>query len=128
MIPLLALALQAQDSTLTRGVKLYDEGKVDDAARAFKLVVSANPGSVEAHIWLGRAYQQQIARASFIKKLNVASHAKSEFDKAVALDPRNIEAREARANYYMHAPSIAGGGLDKHQDGEPVPSRCASRR
>jgi tetratricopeptide (TPR) repeat protein len=113
MIPLLALALQAQDSTLARGVQLYDEGKVDDAARLFKQAVSTNPGSVEARIWLGRAYLQQLTRVSFIKKPIVASNAKGEFDKAVALDPQNIAAREARANYYMNAPSIAGGGMDK---------------
>ena len=113
LIPLLALALQAQDSTLARGVQLYDEGKVDDAAKAFKQAVSANPQSVDAHIWLGRAYQQQIMKVSFIKKPIVAARAKGEFDKAVALDPRNIAAREVRANFYMNAPSIAGGGMDK---------------
>src|SRR5688500_15552232 len=112
-ISLLALALQAQDSTLVRGVQLYDEGKVDDAAKAFKQAIAANPQSVDAHLWLGGAYQQQILKVSFIKKPIVAARAKGEFDKAVALDPKSIAAREVRANYYMNAPSIAGGGMDK---------------
>jgi tetratricopeptide (TPR) repeat protein len=112
-ISLLALALQGQDSTLARGVRLYEEGNFNEAARVLKKVVEADPKSVSAHIWLGRAYMQQIQTVSFVKKPFQASKAKGEFDKAVALDPRNAEAREARANYMLNAPGIAGGGVDK---------------
>jgi Flp pilus assembly protein TadD len=31
----------------------------------------------------------------------------------VALDPRHVGAREARTTYYLNAPGIAGGGVDK---------------
>jgi tetratricopeptide (TPR) repeat protein len=79
MIPLLALALQAQDSTLARGVQLYDEGKVDDAARLFKQAVSTNPGSVEARIWLGRAYLQQLAGGG-MDKARAEAAAAEQFD------------------------------------------------
>jgi Tfp pilus assembly protein PilF len=77
-ISLLALALQGQDSTLARGVRLYEEGNFNEAARVLKKVVEADPKSVPAHIWLGRAYMQQIQTVSFVKKPFQASKAKGE--------------------------------------------------
>ena len=38
---------------------------------------------------------------------------KAEFERAVALDPESIRARTALVGYYLEAPSIAGGDVEK---------------
>jgi hypothetical protein len=37
----------------------------------------------------------------------------TQYDRAVALDSANIEAAEARLDFYLNAPGIVGGGADK---------------
>ena len=38
---------------------------------------------------------------------------RTEFERAVELDPKNSEARADLAEFYIEAPSIVGGGKDK---------------
>ena len=42
-----------------------------------------------------------------------ARKAKDAFEKAVALDGKNIDALDDLFEYYVNAPAIVGGGLDK---------------
>lgn len=62
---------------------------------------------------LGDACGVQIRRASFFTKLGWARRCLAAYNRAVALDPDNVDARVARMGYYWHAPAIAGGGMDK---------------
>ncbi len=116
----LATALGAQDDQRSQLTKLVDEGRTayrnNDSERAVKLfqqVLALDDNNVDAHVWLGRTYATQVQTASIFRKPVVASRAIGEMDRAVALDPRNVEARVARTEYYMYAPGIAGGGIDK---------------
>lgn len=38
---------------------------------------------------------------------------KSAWEKAVQLDPKTVDARESLIQYYLQAPAIAGGSVDK---------------
>lgn len=62
---------------------------------------------------LGDACVEMIQRASFFAKAGWARRSLTAYDKAVALDPDDLDARSARLNYYWHAPGIAGGSMDK---------------
>ena len=67
------------------------------------------------HMWLGRALGEWAGRASFITAYNLAKRARSEFEQAVAIDPRNAEALADLGEFYSSAPGIVGGGMDKAQ-------------
>jgi tetratricopeptide (TPR) repeat protein len=54
-----------------------------------------------------------IQRASFFAKAGWARKSLAAYDRAVALDPDDLDARAGRLNYYWHAPGIAGGSMDK---------------
>src|SRR5215831_5589942 len=111
---LLASTAAAQDpSPLERGRAAYRERHSDEAIDWFEKAVAAQPDSLQPHLWLGRAYVQALTHANFLKQPLLARRARSEFDRAVEIDPRNVDVREDRATYYMYAPSIAGGGIDK---------------
>lgn len=65
------------------------------------------------HLWLGRIYGEQAARAGFLSAAGLAKKVRISFERAVELDPKSWEARTDLAEFYLEAPSIVGGGQDK---------------
>jgi tetratricopeptide (TPR) repeat protein len=61
----------------------------------------------------GRALLEKLQKASGLDQAILAGRVKAAFEKAVELDPDNIDAREALAGYYINAPFIAGGSFKK---------------
>lgn len=87
-----------------------DAGKsVDWLEKAVEL----NPRSSEYWDWLGKAYGTQAQKASKLKLPFLANKTKSAWEKAIALDPENLEAREDMMQYYLRAPGLVGGSRDK---------------
>jgi len=84
-----------------------------EAARWLDAAIARDPRWVEAYIWRGRTYLQEIETVNFLRKGSVAGRAREMLEKAVAIDPSNFDAREARTEYLMNAPGIAGGSIDK---------------
>jgi tetratricopeptide (TPR) repeat protein len=75
--------------------------------------VALNPQSSVYYDWLGRAYGVQAQHASKLKLPFLAGKTRSAWEKAIALDPNNIDAREDMILYYLQAPAFLGGGKDK---------------
>lgn len=65
------------------------------------------------HNWLGLAYVEKLVTVSFFEKGPLSGRALDHFQKAVKLDPHNIDARISLTQYYLTAPSIAGGSKQK---------------
>ena len=84
-----------------------------EAAKWFDAAIAVDAKHIEAYVWRGRTYIQEIETVNFIRKGSVAGKARAMFEKAVEIDPANYEAREARTEYFMNAPGIAGGSIDK---------------
>jgi len=91
----------------------WQSGNYKEAARWLDAAIARDPQRVEAYIWRARTYVQEIETVSFLRKGAVAGRARSMLDKAVSIDPASFAAREARTEYYLNAPGIAGGGIDK---------------
>jgi len=62
---------------------------------------------------LGDAYGILAQRASIFGKAGWAKKCLTAYNRAIELDPGNLDARAARFGYYWHAPAIVGGGMDK---------------
>jgi tetratricopeptide (TPR) repeat protein len=91
----------------------YAEAHADEAIDACARAVQMLPRSSEAEDWLGRAYGMKAERAGPISGLTLALKVKEAFETAVALDPRNGAAANDLSEFYIDAPSIIGGGLDR---------------
>jgi len=89
-----------------------EEQEYDRAIKAFKRSTELARDS-EGYRWLGHAYVEKLQRSNIFKKKGLAGKAKKCFLEAVAIDPANIEAREAMAGFYMEAPGIVGGSREK---------------
>jgi tetratricopeptide (TPR) repeat protein len=67
----------------------------------------------QAHDWMGRAYGRKADNAGPFEGLKLAGKVKNAFETAVQLDPANGSAANDLSEYYVGAPTIVGGGLDK---------------
>jgi len=85
----------------------------DRAVSACEKAVSLAPNRSEPHLWLGRAYGEKADHSNFLSAAGLARKVRTEFEKAVELDPSSMEARSDLAEFYLEAPSIVGGGQDK---------------
>jgi tetratricopeptide (TPR) repeat protein len=91
----------------------YAQDMADDAIRECEAAVSAAPGNSNNQLWLGRAYGFKASHASPFAALSLAKKVHIAFERAVELDPSNIAAMDDLGEYYVAAPGIVGGGLDK---------------
>ncbi len=90
-----------------------DEGKMDEAIELLTKATAADPSASQYLSTLGRAYIQKLQGADQFEKGMLAGRALESLNKAVGLDPTNIEARMSLAGYYLNAPPIAGGSKKK---------------
>ncbi len=91
----------------------YMAGEFKKASDTLEGAVRLKPGDSVLHMWLGRAYGRRAETSSFLTAPGLASKARGEFERAVALNPVNKEAVSDLFEYYTEAPGFLGGGTDK---------------
>ena len=113
------LARQAKESSaeakvaFDRGRAAHSAGKTDEAVSAFEHAVALDPNSSLYHMWLGHAYTRQLSTAGFLRKPFIGKRSGEAYNMAVKLDPKSVDAAEARLEFFLGAPGIVGGGVDK---------------
>ena len=94
----------------------YAEERWDDAISACERSVQIAPGVSSYHMWLARAYGEKADRVNFVAAYKMAKLIRAEFESAASLDPHNGEALSDLGEYYVQAPAILGGGINKAED------------
>jgi tetratricopeptide (TPR) repeat protein len=97
------------------GRNLYMEGDFKKASEAFEKAVAADPASSTSALWLARAYGRRAETSNPFTAPGYASKTRQYFERAVQLNPRNLEALSDLFEYYLEAPGFLGGGLDRAQ-------------
>jgi tetratricopeptide (TPR) repeat protein len=92
------------------------EDRPDDAVGLFERAIKADGRNPDYHLWLGRALGLQARDAGRFRQAMLASRAKGEFERAIALDPRSVGAREGLVQFYSIAPGIAGGSMRRARE------------
>src|SRR6267143_1484293 len=82
----------------------------DRAESSCRKAVSLDQGNGRYHLWMGRVYGEKADRANFLAAAGLAGKVRGEFERAVQLDPKNLDARLDLAEFYLAAPGIVGGG------------------
>jgi len=98
---------------LQAGRAYYEGGKYDPAIKEFRAAVKAAPNDSWAHLWLARALGRRIEKINPIRAAFGVGEVRGEFERAVQLDPNNVEARSDLMEFYLEAPGVFGGGIDK---------------
>ncbi len=83
------------------------------AVAACEQAVNLDPENSDDHMWLGRALGEKASRASFMAAYTLGKQAFQQFQVATQLNPRNTPALADLGEYYVDAPAVLGGGLDK---------------
>ncbi len=111
-----AAAAQAGAEQFKIGRALMDSNKADAAVKAFEKAAAADNKNADYHLWLGRAVGTVAQNASVLRQPFLARRVKSEFERAVELDPQNIGAREGLVEFYTQAPGVMGGSIAKARE------------
>jgi tetratricopeptide (TPR) repeat protein len=110
-----ALERNPQDAAAAAGMATLELARerhragVDWARKAVALA----PDDANFRMLLGLALGQYVREASLFRQLGIAHEVRDAFAEAVRLEPDNAQARASLAKYYILAPGIAGGSVEK---------------
>jgi len=91
----------------------YAEDLADEAVDECEAAMEGLSNNSEAQDWLGRACGQKAQNAGYISGYKLARRVQAAFERAVEIDPKNGAAVDDLSEYYIAAPAIIGGGVDK---------------
>ena len=98
------------------GKACFMQGQYKQAVAYLEKAVGQDSLNSEYYDWLGRAYGRLAEGSSFLSALGYARKTVRAFERAVELDPSNLEALSDVFEYYLQAPGMVGGGLDKAEN------------
>lgn len=95
------------------GRTLLALGEPESAVPVLENAVALAPKSGSAMRLLGDAYGATAQEAGILAKAGWAKRSRVAFEKAVELDPADLEAHWGLMEFYRLAPGFLGGGMDK---------------
>lgn len=90
--------------------------KNEPAAEWLEKAAELAPNRSDVQLLLGRAYGRAAMEANVLRQPGLAKKTRVAWEKSVALDPNNLEAREDLIDFYLEAPGIMGGSVEKAQE------------
>lgn len=87
-----------------------------EAVDRLEKAIAIDDGRSDYHLWLGIALGEETMRASKFRQPFLARRVKAEFERAVALDPRSVDARNGLLQFYAIAPGFMGGGVERARE------------
>ncbi len=98
-----------------RGQKAIEARRYEHAIDLFGQATQIDTNNALYYLWLGRAYGYQAEHTKVGGQFFLARQVRKNLEKAVTLNPDLIEARLDLLSYYLQAPSLLGGGIEKAQ-------------
>jgi tetratricopeptide (TPR) repeat protein len=95
------------------GKNYFMKGEFRKSADFFQKAIDLESEKSEYFHWLGKAYGRLAETSNMFAAPGYATKARQNFEKAVLLDQKNLEAINDLFEYYLDAPGFLGGGLDK---------------
>lgn len=99
--------------SLYLGKIAYQQSKLEDAEEYFEEALEQDEVNAEAHYMLGSVSMELAANASMFSAASYAATAKESLIKAIEIEPTHVDAMVSLAQFYVYAPSIVGGDIDK---------------
>lgn len=97
-------------------MQAWSAGNLDAALKAADRVLAAEPQNVAYLNAIGGLYCDQAQKASILTRLSWAGRCHNTWERALTIDPKNIDIRLNLIQYYVQAPGIAGGGSDRAKE------------
>ena len=106
-------AATKNDALYYLGRIAFQEGDADKAKDYLEQSVGLEPNSSDEYYWLGAVYGVLAQSANIFKQASYASGAHKYFQLAADTNPKSVEAQRGLFDFYIMAPGIMGGGVDK---------------
>jgi tetratricopeptide (TPR) repeat protein len=91
----------------------YSEDVADMSVHECEHAASLVPDDSNTQMWLGRAYGLKASDAGPFSGLSLAKKVRLAFERSAQLNPTSVPALTALGEFYIAAPALVGGGLDK---------------
>lgn len=98
------------------GKAYFMEGQYKQAVANLEKAVAEDSLNSDSYDWLGKAYGRLAETSGFLSALGYAKKTVRAFERAVELDASNLEALSDVFEYYLQAPGMVGGGLEKAEN------------
>jgi len=85
----------------------------EKAVAYFERASAAQPSAGRHQHGLGDAFGRSAQKAGILSKFGLAKKCLAAYQRAVALEPGNVEFHQSLFEYYRQAPGVAGGGFEK---------------
>ena len=95
------------------GKSYYMLADYKKAGHALEKAIEADPNNTDYFDWLGKVYGKRAETSSFFTAWAYAGKCRDNFERAVELDSRNLEAIDDLFEFYLGAPGFLGGGIEK---------------
>ena len=107
------LSAQSLDALMARGRAQLDSGKADAAISTFELAITRDDRHVPAYLSLAMAIGAAAPEANVLRLPLLARRVRAALERVIELDPSSVEARYGLVQYYLQAPSVFGGSVEK---------------
>lgn len=84
----------------------------EKAGELLEQAIKLNPNKSEYHLSLAEAYGELAQNAGIFKQIGYAKKIKPALERAIALDPKSLDARNGLISFLLAAPGIVGGDKD----------------
>lgn len=101
------------DATIYLGRIALNQEDLDGAIEWMEKALEMAPDSASTHYWAAVAYVTKVQKTQDIQ---LVDDVKTHIEKAVELDPNNVDARMFLAGFLMNAPPIVGGDIEKARE------------
>ena len=95
------------------GKACFMQGQYKEAVANLEKAAAEDSLNSDYYDWLGRAYGRLAEGSRFLSALGYARKTVHAFERAVELGPSNLDALSDVFEYYVEAPGMVGGGIDK---------------
>src|ERR1700722_6731181 len=102
-----------RDNYLLSGKNYFMLGDYKRAPEFRERAVASSSANSDYELWLGRAWGRRAETSGWLTAGVHASKARQCFEKAIALDPHNREAKNDLFAFYLNAPGFLGGGIER---------------
>jgi tetratricopeptide (TPR) repeat protein len=124
-----AIALLTRESPDAQNLELlgqcyYQQGELRLAVETLERAAALAPADSAIQMWLGRAWGGRAEMAFALHAFGYAQKAREAFESAVRLDPANAQALGDLFDFYVEAPPVVGGGIEKALSLIPQMEKC----
>ena len=87
--------------------------KRTEALKRFEQAVELAPGNADYQYWFASASIERVDDVGMLSKMSLASDGRKALEKAISIESSFVAARVGLAQFYLAAPGIAGGSVEK---------------